>query len=136
MPEHRTLQGQLNALPAGTLPAPDAGVALQLGHRREPRAVPGRDGAPHRRHDGPSTSPRAEAALLDSLDDSVPQAVVDRSIAYGDALATAILSLGRDGRHGAAGRLPDELGSDRSASGRRLDLAQQSADATAAALLG
>jgi len=91
MPAHRTLQGQIAALPADTLPAPTPGLVYDwaIGANRALSAV----------STGLITGGTAatdfaarEAALLDSLDDTVPQAVIDRSVAYGDALAAAILA--------------------------------------------
>jgi len=88
MPQHQSLQGQLNGLTAATLPEPDAGQVYDwaiAGNRAlslvSTDLIPG----------GAAAFTLQEDALHATLSIGVDDAVVARSIAYGDDLAAAIL---------------------------------------------
>lgn len=89
MPEHQSLQGQLNGLPAATLPEPTAGVAYDWAIAANRALAVVSNGLV------PSSTAEfdaQEAALLAALETGVDTAIVDRSVDYGDALGNAILA--------------------------------------------
>lgn len=89
MDDHRTLQGQLNGLPASTLPTPTAGQAHNwaIAANRALRVVA------DALVTGSTTEFDAqEASLLATLSTGVDAAIVDRSVDFGDELGNAILA--------------------------------------------
>lgn len=88
MPGYQSLQGQLNGLPAATLPEPTAGAVYDwaIAANRALNVV----------SNGLIAGSTAEfdaqeASLLATLSTGVDTAVVDRSVDFGDALGAAIL---------------------------------------------
>ncbi len=89
MPEHQTLQGQLQGLPADTLPGPTAGQVYDWSIAANRALSVVSNGTI------PSSTTEfdaLEAALLADLEVGVADAVVDRSVLYGDELGNAILA--------------------------------------------
>jgi membrane-associated phospholipid phosphatase len=89
IPGHQTLQGQLNDLPADTLPVPTAGQVYNWAIAANRALAVVSNGLIA----GSTTQFDAqEAALLAALEVGVATAVVDRSVDYGDGLGNAILA--------------------------------------------
>lgn len=88
MPGHRSLQGQLNGLPAATLPEPTAGDVYDwaIAANRALNVVSSALVA-----NSTAEFDAQEAALLATLSTGVDTAVVDRSVSFGDAVGAAIL---------------------------------------------
>jgi len=88
MPGYQSLEGQLNGLTAATLPDPDAGVVYDwaiAGNRALSLVSAGLITG------GAAAFTAQEDSLLATLSTGVDDAVVARSITYGDELAAAIL---------------------------------------------
>ena len=88
MPDHQSLQGQLNGLAAGDLPAPGAGVHnwAIVANRALNVVSNGLVASSTTQFDA------QEAALLATLSTGVDQDVIDRSVDYGDLLGNAVLA--------------------------------------------
>lgn len=89
MPDHQSLQGQLNGLPAATLPEPTAGQVYDwaIAANRALNVVCNDLVA-----GSTAEFDAQEAALLATLQVGVDTAVVDRSVDLGDAVGAAILA--------------------------------------------